>query len=417
MRTAPARFLGSFLYLTCCLGACAGNENPGTTTGAAGTGAAGSATGAAGNATGAAGNATGAAGNATGAAGNATGAAGMGAAGVTGAAGVGAAGMGAAGATGAAGTGAAGTGAAAMSPGCGMPPGGTDSPMRFVKHDIMVSGVDPAFVTKYPVNAGSQYNWTKRNYFLRLPTNYDVNKAYPVDMAGTGCGGNETSGSSGEYTLPPGNGQTESIQIGLSYVTSAASNPTCTGFTDNYPNSPEVQYLNAVADEVAAKYCVDKNKIFINGYSSGAWEAILAGCTNQEKFRAVGVQIGGGLRRNRPACVAKPAAHFFVVGLQDTGNPIGPLATPQNDSFGSAPARDEVLMRNGCQGTATETWDAAYPKCKKYTGCPAKFPVVWCALDVNHGNGPNPMGTDGGMVVENYRRQGMWKFFMSLPAP
>ena len=63
-----------------------------------------------------------------------------------------------------------------------------------------------------------------------------------------------------------------------------------------------------------------------------------------------------------------------------------------------------------------EMWDAAYPKCQKYSGCPAKYPVVWCPLAVNHGNGPNPMGGDA-MVVEMYRRVGLWKFNMSLPAP
>ena len=52
-----------------------------------------------------------------------------------------------------------------------------------------------------------------------------------------------------------------------------------------------------------------------------------------------------------------------------------------------------------------------------YTGCPPKYPVVWCPLNVNHGNGPNPMGTDGGAVLEGYRLQGMWDFFNSRPAP
>jgi hypothetical protein len=145
--------------------------------------------------------------------------------------------------------------------------------------------------------------------------------------------------------------------------------------------------------------------------------------------------------------VQKPAAAFFVVGLLDDGNPIGPLATPKNDSIGSVAARDEMLKRNGCVAqdfqiidTCTTRagvspcaagvqpgdtysnvphamWDAAFPKCHMYTGCPAKYPVVWCPLLVNHGNGPMPMGADGGTVVENYRRQGMWKFFMSLPPP
>lgn len=55
------------------------------------------------------------------------------------------------------------------------------------------------------------------------------------------------------------------------------------------------------------------------------------------------------------------------------------------------------------------------------SGCPVKYPIVWCVLDVNHANGPMPMGSDGypnnGANLENYRLQGVWDFFDSLPAP
>jgi hypothetical protein len=404
--------------------------------------------------------------NGTGTAGT-TGAGGTGTAGTTGAGGTGTAGTngtGTAGTTGAGGTGTAGTtgtgGGAAlptMSPGCNMAPATADKSTTFTQKTVQVTGVDPNFVSKYAVNNGDQFNWTKRNYYLRLPMNYDPTKSYPVDLAGTGCGGNETSGSSGDYTLPSASGgQPDSIQIGLSYVTSNAANPSCVAFTDGYTNSPEVQYIGAVIADVEAKYCVNENQVFINGYSSGAWEAILGGGTNQDKIRAFGVQIGGGLRMTKPTFSTKPVAAFFVVGLLDQGNPIGPLATPLNDSTGSAAARDELLVRNGCVAAGTQIvdtcadmymmaatppetplpceagimngdtvtavphaqWDATnFPKCYTYTGCPAKYPVVWCPLLVNHGNGPNPMGADAGPTgVENYRRAGMWKFFMSLPA-
>ena len=77
---------------------------------------------------------------------------------------------------------------------------------------------------------------------------------------------------------------------------------------------------------------MNRNKIFVNGYDGG--EAILSGCTNQDKVRAFGVQIGGYFRLHRPSCLNKPVAAMFVVGTLDQGTPIGPLVTPQNDSFG-----------------------------------------------------------------------------------
>jgi hypothetical protein len=416
-------------------------------------GAAGASVGAGGDAASGAG-AGGSAGRASGAAGGASGATG----GATGAAASGGAGAGLdAGAAGApaADGGPDGGGDAGMAPtnhsaGCGMAAMSTDSMTKFTQKVIMVSGVDPAFVARFPVSGGAQFNWTHRNFYLRLPANYDPSVAYPVDMEGSGCAGGETTGSAGEYALPATVNQTAAIQIGLSYVTSPAATPSCTDWTYDYTNSPEPAYLHAVMAAVEASYCVDTSRIFINGYAESGALATLAGCTNPDEIRAYGVQIGGGLTLKHPACKPGPVAAMYVVGINDGGTPIGPLATPQDDSVGSVASRDELLHRNGCvapdfqivdtcpaidptslalpcaAGVATgdtygnaphALWDPAYPKCHTYTGCPAKYPVVWCPLSVNHGNGPNPMGSDGGSTVENYRRTAMWKFFSTLPAP
>jgi poly(3-hydroxybutyrate) depolymerase len=334
--------------------------------------------------------------------------------------------------------------------GCVVPPPPVDSSTRFAQHIVDLTGkVDLAFVAAHPANAGTQFNWLRRNYYLRLPQNYDFSKAYPLTLEGTGCGGGETTGSSGEYSVPRGSSasavQSEAIQIGLSYVDSSSATPSCPMFATDYVDSPEPAYLRAVINDVEQKYCVDPSRIFINGYETGALLANLASCTNPDEIRGIGIQIGGGLEMQRPPCMAKPVAAMFVVGLLDLGYPIGPLATPQNDTIGSVAARDELLHRNGCvapdfqivdtcsaganlpctTGVADgdtysnvphQIWNPTYPKCQMYTGCPAKYPVVWCPLSVNHGNGPNPMGTDGALV-NTYRFQGLWDFYKSLPPP
>ena len=115
----------------------------------------------------------------------------------------------------------------------------------------------------------------------------------------------------------------------------------------------------------------------------------------------------------------------MVEGLGDTPNPIGPITPPNGslDSTGSAPARDEILKRNGCvpqdfvfdysdtakkQGNAPhKQWDPAYPECVTYTGCPAAYPVVWCALPCGH-----QCDNAGGVSY----KAGIWKFWMSLPS-
>ena len=104
----------------------------------------------------------------------------------------------------------------------------------------------------------------------------------------------------------------------------------------------------------------------------------MAGCAITDKIRGT-YSVAGGLREHRWTCNG-PSAAFMIVADQDTSNPVGPLSSLDvaEDTYGSAPARDELLVRNGCVGKATAPYDPKYPACVKYTGCPAAYPVVWC---------------------------------------
>jgi poly(3-hydroxybutyrate) depolymerase len=350
------------------------------------------------------------------------GAAGEAAAGAGGAV-AGAGGGGASGAGGAAGQSSTGAGGAAgatggprPSAGCGLPPASNDSATTWIKHDVTVTGVDPAFIAAHPPDpAGGAYTWAHRNYFLKLPTSYDPSKPYMVNLGGTGCSGNDTVGSGGGYDLDQyvAGAKSQVLDVSLSYVVyTNTPKPTC--FADDYVDSPEPQYLDAILGDLESKYCVDRGRIFIHGHSSGAWEALTLGCARADVLRGVATQVGGGLRMHRPPCQKTPVATIYVEGLQDVDNPIGPLAPTDPtavglDSLGSAPARDDLLARNGCVGGATKPWDAAYPACVQYTGCPASAPVVWCAIASAHDINANPT------LRQQYAYDAIWKFWTGLP--
>jgi poly(3-hydroxybutyrate) depolymerase len=285
-----------------------------------------------------------------------------------------------------------------------------------VKHDLTVTGVDPAFIAAHPPDpAGGSYTWTKRNYYLKLPPNYDPSRPYLLSLGGTGCSGNDTVGAGGGYYLGQyvAAARPETIEVSLSYVVyTNTPKPSC--FADDWVNSPEPQYIDAILADVESKYCVDRGKVFIHGHSSGAWEALTMGCARADVLRGVATQVGGGLRMRRPPCQKSPVAAIFVAGLQDTDNPIGPLAPGSAkaldlDSLGTAPSRDDYLTRNGCIGNATKAWDPAYPACVTYTGCPVDAPVVWCALNVGHNIGASPT------LRDQYAYNAIWKFWTSLP--
>jgi hypothetical protein len=259
-----------------------------------------------------------------------------------------------------------------MSAGCGQAAPGNDEPGTYVKHDVAVTGVDPKFVADNPSNPGNNggYTYDMRNYYVRLPQNYDPNKPYPVTFGGGGCG--NTSGDSGKGGGKQATG-IEAIQIGLSYVYSGGA---C--FEDGYANTPEVPYFDAVMKDISAHYCVNLEKVFVGGYSSGAWEAITLGLARGGVIRGIATGAGG-LRKERPTPSGIPMAAILLTGEGDEANPIdGPT--------GSALARDEILKTNKCVGTNTMPF-AADQDCVQYTGCPAAFPVVWCTPAGGHTEG------------------------------
>jgi polyhydroxybutyrate depolymerase len=273
-----------------------------------------------------------------------------------------------AGGAGGAGTAGQGTGGSATydvprgaSAGCGKD--ATDEPGKYVKHELDVKGVDPAFEMAHPLSPGNNggYTYERRNYFIQLPPGYDKTKPYPLTIGGSGCG--DTSGLSGRNGGQQPSGMT-AIKVGLSYVYSGGA---C--FEDGYENTPEVPYFDAVLAELEDSYCIDKEKVFLSGFSSGSWEAITLGLARGGIVRGIATGAGG-LREKRPTPSRIPMAAILLTGKNDGANPIdGPT--------GSAAARDLILATNGCVGTDTKAF-AGDADCKQYTGCPATFPVVWC---------------------------------------
>jgi hypothetical protein len=268
-----------------------------------------------------------------------------------------------------AGTGGSGTYNVPRGPSMGCGKDVEDEPGKLTKHDMTVIGVDPAFVTAHPPSPGNNggYTYEKRNYFIKLPEGYDKAKPYPVTIGGGGCG--NTNGMAGADGGTHPRGMT-AIQVALSYTYSGGA---C--FEDGYANTPEVPYFDALMADLKAKYCIDTEKVFISGFSSGAWESVTLGLARGGIIRGVATGAGG-LREDRPTPSGIPIAAILLTGQGDTANPIdGPT--------GSAAARDKILETNKCVGTETKAF-AGDADCRQYTGCPAAFPVVFCTPPGSH---------------------------------
>ncbi len=274
-----------------------------------------------------------------------------------------------------AGAGGGGGASSGMSAGCGKEPG--EEPRKYVQHDMVVN-VAPAYAPKF----------TNRKYYTYLPNNYDPNKAYPLVFYGAGCG---ATMSEAQPAMQVFNDQ--AILVFLLQVDScfqAGSSGTA--------DSPDIPYFDQALTEIETNYCVDQSRVFMSGYSSGAWFSITLSCSHGDKLRGIAV-AAGGQQPVLPVCNGQVAALFYV-SSKDTGNPTG-------GNTGSIKARDRLITANGCQMT-TQPWaDGRWPSCQKYEGCDQN-PVVWCDHMGGHTNGQGP--TDDKMATE-----GWWKFFTELP--
>lgn len=278
-----------------------------------------------------------------------------------GAAGTAPVGGGSVGGSGTAGSGSVGP-ASGPSAGCGKP--SADEPGKDVLHNIMVNGV-------------------ARRYWTKLPTSYDGTTPKAAVFYGPGCGASGVEGAPLDASIKDSAMRVFVIGTG--------------GCFDTKGPEPETSYFNAVLDDVQANYCTDKGKVFVSGYSSGAWLSMLLSCTAGDRIKAIGT-AAGGFKADHPPCKGNPAAMFHA-GTNDTANPIMTV-NAMGVNEGSAGGRDRLIKDNGCT-METKEWDPKYPYCKEYIGC--KSPVIWCQQDVGHSNG------------EEVARTGWWKFWSSLP--
>jgi poly(3-hydroxybutyrate) depolymerase len=224
----------------------------------------------------------------------------------------------------------------------------------------------------------------ERSYFVRLPPGYDPMRAYPLMFIGPGCGG------AGDNAIPVQDETgADAIVVGMN-ISAEVAGRDC--FMTESPESPELLYFDAMWAEVSEGYCVDTTRVFYGGFSSGAWLAHLLGCARSNILRAQGNVAGGPAPI--PEC-AGPVAAVMIHDENDGANNIG----------GGEAARARILEQNGCTGTETEPYDAAYPMCERYTGCPAEYPVIWCQTS---GVGHDPQNDLSAPLF--------WKFLMELPS-
>jgi poly(3-hydroxybutyrate) depolymerase len=273
----------------------------------------------------------------------------------------------------------------------------------------LAGGVSPAFAAttagcgKAPtLTSGTrtiQSSGKNRSYILRIPDNYDSNRAYRLIFAFHWNGGTmndiDQGGTSGyPWTY---------------YGLRALSNNSTIfvapqGINNGWANSggEDLTFVDDMVRLIEGGLCVDTTQLFAMGFSYGGGMSYSIACSRPTVFRAVAVYSGGQLS----GCSGgtQPVAYIGIHGIRDNVLPI---------SLGRG-LRDTFVRNNGCtpqnppepaQGSLTHIVTA-------YSGCRAGYPVVWAAFDGGHA--PNAVdGTaDPFAPGENsWTRPVVWSFF------
>jgi poly(3-hydroxybutyrate) depolymerase len=228
-------------------------------------------------------------------------------------------------------------------------------------------------------------------YYVKLPTNYDASKPYPVLMMFNPTG-NPISWAEGNAGFE----MTGPKEAWIRAYPTMANNGNGWGASD-------VAFFEPFYEQLIASYCIDKARVFAAGESSGGDFASILGCEHGDKLRATapcstkpvtGYDLTVPTKRQ---CKGELSA-VVIQGKND--NVVGPANGPKTRDFYAA------LNHCGATTTPVPKYTDTLSNCVMYEGCDAGFPVYWC----NHTD-PNYSNTNHGWPA--FANKFLWELFSS----
>jgi predicted esterase len=226
-----------------------------------------------------------------------------------------------------------------------------------------------------------------------FPTAYDGTKPYPLLIALHACGNPNT-----EFV-----GHTDGTGFASEYVRTFPNTPDSGQCWSNYDK--DIKRVLDQYDELMNNYCIDQNRVFGIGHSSGAQMLvnILSHKADAEHLKLKGVAPVAA----DPFNVAAPMPVLYIDGLKDNQrsadsakNTVAKFRTANSCATTSKPYAPVMACNSTESGHPMVD-----PGCIVYDGC--SVPTIWCAH-----NDPNYGGTQHG--VPCFAIKSMYDFFATL---
>jgi polyhydroxybutyrate depolymerase len=106
-------------------------------------------------------------------------------------------------------------------------------------------------------------------------------------------------------------------------------------YWDTRPGSPDLAFARRLLDDTERNLCIDRNRVYVDGYSNGAFLTSVLACTDANRIAAVATVAG---MRNPPRC--KPSRAVPVIGFHGTEDVYLPYAGGLSHKAADLPAAD-----------------------------------------------------------------------------
>jgi len=227
-------------------------------------------------------------------------------------------------------------------------------------------GAGQAKVDARPVISAGDHDFTlrdggrERHYTVHVPPRYDGKTPVPVVVMLHGGGGR----SQGAVKETGWGAKADAVGFLAVFPNAMPSDPAKPGsfignpqlwndgsgrFAKGQDGVDDVAFLNAMLDEVLAKFEADARRIFFTGFSNGASMTFRAGAELSQRIAAV-APLAGTCWSDPAGLMKRPVPLCYIAGSEDPLNPLAggvPMfatgAKPRILERAKPPVRDSVL--------------------------------------------------------------------------
>jgi len=256
---------------------------------------------------------------------------------------------------------------------------------------------------KAPVSPGQSKVETKdgrgftRTYLMLVPKDYDPHKTYSLVLGFHGSGGTSEASLAGGLQNAPGAAESAVFLFpqGIAFHNSPAG-------WDDSDRGYDTGFFDIMVSDVESAYCINRDEVFVTGFSWGGDFAKLLGCARGDTVRAMAVNSAGDEFNDKAdfrsyRSLPCPSRIHPAVRFEHAEEGDGAYAAPQ---FATTSQLYQFLGQ--CSG-GSKPAPSSSPQisCRIFNGCAQQY--IECPFNANIGHALPP----------NWP-QDTWDFFASF---